>query len=847
MEDVKKDLIAWLHEQSQWVQVTVEKILNQGGVSDQIIKEAYDLLKTEDGRKSTKLDSLSLMGSTSTGHGDVRLISIGDIKGIDDLAPRTPLEFGKKISVIYGLNGAGKSGYTRILKKACGMAGASDLVSNVYKPDPGEKSCAFTIELDGVLTNINWPSNSAPIPSLIGVDIFDSNIGEIYLENERDVSYLPFELALMENLVKVFNKIKENLDKDRALLRTKLPIRPSINSKYVTAMYERLKHDSEVEKIKDFFHFTVQDEDQLKLIEEKLKTAPNELATQKRKKKNLIENLLKSLKDAKDKLDSSSCEKIHIAYCSYLERKKIAIEGATIIREKSFLSGIGEDTWKALWGAAKNYSKNVAYPNIDFPNIKDEARCVLCQQALDEDSKVRLKSLEEFVSGQLEIELKKSNDAYKGMIDLLPEVPTIDDLKTKLLAAQLNEEKWLPLFQNAWEKISLIIKSLKEAPQIKNDGVDDFFDSFKELLDITNQLEKESIDHDKDALNFKKDELLKELNDLNGKKWCSGFVEIILEEIERLKSEFAIDSLLKLVDTRRISNKAGELSEKLVTDAFVDRFNRELNLLGAKNIKVELVKSRVLQGKVKHRIQLHGLSIDYKKTKTPEVLSEGERKIVSLASFLADVTAKPVKSPFVFDDPITSLDQFYEESTVRRLIKLSEERQVIVFTHRLSLLGLFNDFSEPQCKYIKRESWGCGEHSDLPLNARSPINAIKDLKNCKVAQAKKALTNEGEATYTIFAKAICSEFRILLERIVEFDFLADVIRRHRRDVQTKNKLTKLAKINEDDCKLIDELMTKYSSFEHSQSLEAPSAVISPDELTADLDRLINWHATFITR
>ena len=67
-----------------------------------------------------------------------------------------------------------------------------------------------------------------------------------------------------------------------------------------------------------------------------------------------------------------------------------------------------------------------------------------------------------------------------------------------------------------------------------------------------------------------------------------------------------------------------------------------------------------------------------------EVLSEGESKIVSIAAFLADVTGKSKKAPFIFDDPISSLDQNFEEAVVQRLIELSHDKQVLIFTHRLS-------------------------------------------------------------------------------------------------------------------------------------------------------------------
>ena len=127
----------------------------------------------------------------------------------------------------------------------------------------------------------------------------------------------------------------------------------------------------------------------------------------------------------------------------------------------------------------------------------------------------------------------------------------------------------------------------------------------------------------------------------------------------------------------------------MITSAFVERFNTELKVLGASQVKVELVKSKVSKGRVLHTLQLRGAS----QISLVDVLSEGENRIVSIAAFLADVTGKANHAPFIFDDLISSLDQNYEEAVVQRLIELSQDRQVIVFTHCLSLLGTVRHFA----------------------------------------------------------------------------------------------------------------------------------------------------------
>lgn len=42
-------------------------------------------------------------------------------------------------------------------------------------------------------------------------------------------------------------------------------------------------------------------------------------------------------------------------------------------------------------------------------------------------------------------------------------------------------------------------------------------------------------------------------------------------------------------------------------------------------------------------------------------------------------------------------------------------------------------------------------------------------------------------------------------------------------------------------------MTKYSFFEHSQPTEAPVTLPLPDEIGADLKKLLDWQAEFAKR
>ncbi|MGF1879186.1 AAA family ATPase [Photobacterium frigidiphilum] len=848
MGDVREGIIKWLHSQPYWVQLAAQSILKQEQITQDKILDFKELLKTKKGQSCHEALDFGQFNEHSNAANQVWIKSIGDVVGIDDLNPRFPLTFEQKLTVVYGNNGSGKSGYTRILKKACGKNNANDLKPNVFKAPPAVSRCSITID-GGCAKKIDWVANSLPIPEIISTDIFDSSTGGLYLDNENEVSYVPIDVFLFEKLVFVSTSIKSLLDTEQAQLVKTLPNTPVelMQSKYIRAINDRLKADVPEVTLREFFNFTSDDENKLNELNERLKGDPSKLKDKKSRELKQLNELKNSISNASAQVSPQVCEKINESKAKLESAKRIAEQGAKALSDENLLNGIGSQTWKALWVAAKEYSTKEAYPDRPAPYTENDAQCVLCHQPLSDAAKQRFKSFEEHIQGSLEKEVKAAQLNFDNLVKKLPTIPSKDALKTQIAASNLVEEEWLPVLSKIWGEIEKTSESIVKNPDIPNKGF--IFDTslLAPLSEKAGLLGKEIENHQKDVIAFNKEKLSNELNDYKAKQWASGYIDAIIQEVKRLEKYRQYEEWSKLVGTAKFTRKAGEVSKQVITDAYVQRFNNELDNLGAKKINVQLSKTRVSKGKVMHKLHLMGVNQNFARSKSHDILSEGEQRIVSLAAFLADTNSKPQTTPFIFDDPISSLDQSYELCVAKRLGELSEHRQVIVFTHRISLLGALNDLGNPTCVHIRREHWGCGEHGVVPLFAKKPLKALNELKNQRLVQARKLLDSHGSEVYAPLAKSICSDFRILLERVVEVEFLADVVQRHRREVQTKNKIGNLAKITTEDCNLIEHLMGAYSTHEHSQPTESPVEPHTPEQLEADINSVIDWHTEFKSR
>ena len=846
MQSKNEDIRQWLLKQQDWLQEAADRLLNKGSLSQTDVQELVALLKTPQGQKATKPKLFAGLLQATHSDDDLRLYSIGEITGIEGLAPRRPLTFGKSnLTVVYGHNGSGKSSYARLLKKVTGKPRAQELKANVFQPNASQSKCKFTFKVQGVEIQTDWVANTAPIEALRAVDIFDADEAAHYLKSESAAAYTPPIVSMFERLAGACDLVKEKLQDDQNKLIKALPALPfEYTATTIGKIYSSLKYDMNQVTLSDCLTWTDENEKVLNQTIERLKTSDHgALAKQKREKQIQVQQIAIGLEQAFDAYSTIATERLRELRVTAHSKRKIAVESAKV--ESAELGHVGSDTWRAMWKAARAYSQNV-YPAQPFP-VTEGARCVLCHQELSVVAQERLKAFERFVQSKLESEATEAETTYTNAKNLLPSAWTPSQIDTQAQAAGLsNDDSWPAYLKTFWTSViqarTALIDNEKTAPAIP---VVEAADAVKKLTDFASQLEKEALQHDADALSIDAGALAKTKLELDAKKWVTQQSVAVQAEVERLKEYKAYDDWKSLANSRGVSQKSGEVAEQVITHAYVKRFNNELQALGATRIKVELVKSKIDKGKTLHRLQLKGV-VD--KQTIDAVLSEGERRIVAIAAFLADLTEKPSNAPFIFDDPISSLDQTWEERTIKRLVQISETRQVIVFTHRLSFMGLIDEKAkEMDAIHIRQEHWGAGDIGEVPLYGKKPELALNDLKNSRLTQARKKYETEGSDAYYLLGKAICSDFRILLERVVEYVLLADVVQRHRRAVNTQGKIQNLAKIKPADCALIEELMSKYSRFEHSQSYEAPVDLPCPDELGKDISRLLTWHGEYTKR
>lgn len=854
MNAENQEIIQWLSKRPKWLQVAAKRILEFNEINETSINEFVTLCREETNNEFPDID-YTIPNDAFSSHDteEIRLCSISNISGVNKLGPKKPLNFGNSnMAVVYGHNGSGKSGYVRLLKHICGVRNCmrGELHTNVFSSEEEPRNARISFLKKNSPIEYQWTGQGI-CDGLSSVDIFDASFSRVFVGDENEVSYEPLLLAFFSQLIDICEKVGEKLDSEAGRLISKMPRIPDVllnttSSEWLKAINGKISS----QEVEQNCRFTAEDEKELQDLHERIsEKSPADKAKQLQSRKQHTDNIIRDIQAYFDKLTDEKCKQFIGTKKQSILKKNAAYIAAKQVFSDAKLEGIGSDTWKELWDAARKYSEEIAYVEQKFPVINADSVCVLCHQELSQDAQKRFTSFELYIRGETQQQSVEAQKMLEKAINNLPNIPSITEFETKLDAAGLEDKSLINSlastinFLNDRKSNLLTMESESELSPVQS--IQPVIDS---LQKISQGYEDQISNYLEDAKNDNRDMLNNKLNQLKTKKWLSEQKNAIQEEVNRLKVLHDIQEAKKKTNSTSLSRKKGELSEVLITEAFVNRFNSELKVLGASKIQVELIKSKVSKGKVLHTLQLRGVD----KNILQDVLSEGENRIVSIAAFLADVSGKNHQSPLVFDDPISSLDQDYEEAVVQRLCSIANEKQVIVFTHRLSLLTMLQDYVKkegirPEIVCIREEPWGTGEPGDILLIAQKPHKALNQLIDERIPKARTIFNEHGWDEYEPHVKSLCKDFRILLERMIECELLSGVVERYRRAINTQGKISDLAKISTEDCKYFDELMTKYSRYEHSQPNEAPVKLPEPNEMNSDFEALKQWLAEFKKR
>lgn len=841
-------ILLWSAGSPAWQRDALRRLATQQSIEPAEIDELAAICKGE--QPGLPLEAGHLR-DPNRDQGDVYLRSISAVSHVSALATGQRLSIRKDgLTVVYGDNGSGKSGYARILKKACrarNVEKVEEVIPDIYEQNPGIPSATIDYAIGGQNRTCAWQLGTPADAALSDVSVFDSRTANVHVDDTNDIAYTPMPLKMLGQLAGLCKPVKDKLVADVTRLREQTPIgltNPTCSpATTVGKLIAALAGTTDPDRVETLSTLSQEERDRIAQLTADLADDPQRVARQLGALKTKVEGQVEQL----DRLFASVTDQ-EVARIAQLVRDADATRqaanaaSAALFRDEP-IPQIGTEAWHALWESARAYSEQDAYPERPFP-VTENGVCVLCQQDLSHAASHRLKRFDEFVrnDSQLRSEwarqgLSAAMKTFQGEGLSMREIGVItatirDELKQAVLASEVKKAA----VQTAWRHRQILRhlqhgEALTAAPNTYNrQGIS----ACLTALDgrIAGLLA--------DAGSPEREALLSEKVELADRQWLTGMKADVLAEIDRRKQIAALEATQKQTLTARITTKSTEVAGALVTDALRAQFTIEVGSFKITDLALELRQQSSREGIPRFKVAL----IRKPDAKVAQVLSEGEYRCTALAAFLAELSTTENKSGIVFDDPVSSLDHIHREAVAQRLVAEAAHRQVVVFTHDLAFLFELEhaareaDFNDMTVNTVARGRDKAGfTHANPPFKARKVEQIVASLSN-QLANERRHYDEGNEDEWRKTLKSILGTLRDSWEIAVE-QAVSSVIRRLSNKVDTKN-LVKLTVITAGDCEAMRDGYGRCSEMLHSEAADRNRPLPKPEAIEHELTQLEQW-------
>lgn len=691
METLEAEVNKFAEGLPYWAKFLAKKILSGNAISEDDIDTSYsyllEQLKLKDETECLEISIDYNAENTGNYKPDLLFTNLANVEGVNALTENQTIEFSPNLTIVYGANGSGKSGYVRLLKKVFYSKSPENILPNVYQEDVNKPvNAKFTFKSNNDETSLEYADkDNAEFRQFA---VFDGKGLFKQLAEKNEFEFRPAGLSFFADYTNAINRVEQKLN-------TEITNKQSSNdfgvwfdgNSEIKTLVQNLNADTNIDDLKKYTPFSDEDKTQKEATQ---KQYDELLLASKGKEKEIktlegIKNLLVQNKQAIEKLNqyftTEVIEKVKTAISDCVSKEATAkAEGIENFKTDK-IENVGTTEWKNFIVSAEEFAKTQKAENIVYPENGDN--CLFCQQPLSEEAQklisnywTFIKSIAEQNAKQAQEKLDKAKENYENLnFDLFPQ----DNTLTVWLAEKYPNE------------LEILKQKLSEQKTLAQNIIADIQSkSVNERTEIQISIEQHTaIETAIDTLikNLKEDEQSKELEKLLNSK-------TLLEHKEKfnthfLKFETFVNNQFWIKEAgkadyakRKITETEKALSNKYFNQKYIDAFNEECQKLnGSFGIDISTTGSA---GKSYRQLKLKG--------KNPNtVLSEGEQKVIAIADFLAEMHLSEINKGIIFDDPVTSLDERRKSKIAERLAQEALQKQVIIFTHDLvfvsSLIG----------------------------------------------------------------------------------------------------------------------------------------------------------------
>ena len=810
-ENAKEYLKEFASSQPDWLKALIYEVIETNGdISTDKRNKIFDSLKNN---SSLTIDEPIINDNNLDK--EIYITSLSHIKGVNALKSNQTIKFHNDVTILYGLNGSGKSSYFKVLNEIVGGNQKKEVLSNIYLDTPQINDVKISFqEKSGEIQTVNWDGSSRSLDLLNKCKVFDySYLNGLLAIRKADTTLIqPLGLNLFSYLVALIDEFKKELSSNADKKRLE---KPTLDLKYLQNEIKNCLVTHHIDKerkkqIESLYNFSDENLKKLKDKEKELADLKQLNIQDKIKLKDIdrkdIDDVKKHIEDSHKKISIffTSIEKELKLLVKYKESNELAKKQFKIL---SAIPNSNNSEWKEFIKSGEKYKLKVK----DSDNI-----CIYCRQPLQgENASKLIEAYGEFLKDESEQKLNNSlenMDDLKKKIKLLYVDLTIKDNIYKILKEKKIETTGNTLYDTIItinNNFSLnkekLLKKIKEGDLDLINDLSDITNITSKLNSISNAIKTEinKLSEDNSKKANKIEELEKSLKKLQENK-------SICMQKENIKNWFEVSEMEKIlinkaskINTTKITTLSKKAHNDLLTETLKKNFTDELISLGYKNLNVKIENAKGGKGTSSTKLTIS------KNNDIKVILSEGEQKAVALALFIAEAKIQKSKNPIILDDPVNSLDHKIAGKFAQRLLKL--DNQVILFNHNRLFLDAFETSKANHiCKTITTDCNNSkGKHIRVYQVSSEGKNIKGVLSNYKSNRAKEHIS---EAKTLLRKSPFEEELKVasLLRKSVEC-VIDEVIFNNQLPTKYSNKNSRIAwgelKKLKNDSVTIDKLET----------------------------------------
>lgn len=835
----------WGKSLPPWQRFIVSIAARDGKLNDEQINQAYDLYLAAQGLIPSDLGAprapKSITGrSDNAGTASLVLKQIRNLTGVNAIPNSSILQFGMGLTVIYGHNGAGKSGFARILAAACFSRAGRSILPNAYDRSKSPGAAAdISVQIgSGPEQTLSFtPSTEHPI--LRRISVFDSGVATVHLNEETPLGFQPTGFDVFDEVARVITTIIATFEVDIGKRRRENKFDAIfLGDSPVRTEIAKLSKDTDLGSLRTLATHGASQVKRQKEIDAQLlaltNKSPAELIKIRQDARRDIAELKTLATSLAHKLDLGVVTSLR-AQMGELQQKVAQAASVSLVEVgNQSLRATGKEAWEPFAKAARalGATEKAAYPTEGDP-------CLLCHRPLDGPSATLIRRFWSFLDDASRLAVETANTAISRAAKQLEKFDTTllatdSRIRSELMKLAPELVGVIDLFcERALARKQSILTFMQEpASPLPSD---DFLPPITELTTNDDLLQSEIEELQKGSVESMIMGLRAEHVTLRHREVLAQNVDDICAYVLDLQWIDKATMLRRSLTTRFITDKQRELFQKLIEGRYRETLNRECGALDAR-LPIQFT-TRGTGGKTIRGLQIEG---GHKPT---EILSEGEQRAVALADFLTEIGLNPTSAGIILDDPVTSLDHKRKAKIAKRLAAEAKVRQVIVFTHDLVFLSQLLENStgtEVMTHWIDRgpdDTPGNVNLNECPANS----DAYKTTHRAKefLAKARKVT---GQARVDGI-RAGAAALRNTLEEVIIRDLLNGTVRRWDEQVRINNlsSITWSNEVADEICLLQAEISRLIDA--HSTSDEFGGGQPEADQLDALIQRVDKAQAT----